>query len=76
MSDPFYALSRVLTYATATVIATDPTNNDAKMNLAEIFEINGQLRKALDLVYQGEFYSISFPLTSDGLRITRSHRFS
>lgn len=36
------------------VIATDPTSNDAKMKLAEIYEINGQLRKALVLVYQGE----------------------
>lgn len=31
----------------------DPTNNDAKMKLAEIYEIMGEPRKALDLVYEG-----------------------
>ena len=31
----------------------DPTNNDAKMKLAEISEIMGEPRKALDLVYEG-----------------------
>ncbi|KAF8957215.1 hypothetical protein BDZ97DRAFT_1924824 [Flammula alnicola] len=30
----------------------DPTNNDAKMKLAEIYEIMGEARKALDLVYE------------------------
>ncbi|KAJ3811099.1 hypothetical protein F5876DRAFT_88515 [Lentinula aff. lateritia] len=30
----------------------DPTNNDAKMKLAEIYEIMNEPRKALDLVYQ------------------------
>ncbi|PPQ68724.1 hypothetical protein CVT26_003630 [Gymnopilus dilepis] len=30
----------------------DPTNNDAKMKLAEIYEIMGEPRKALDLVYE------------------------
>ncbi|KAJ3795759.1 hypothetical protein GGU11DRAFT_209264 [Lentinula aff. detonsa] len=30
----------------------DPTNNDAKMKLAEIYEILNEPRKALDLVYQ------------------------
>lgn len=31
----------------------DPANNDAKMKLAEIYEIMGEPRKALDLVYEG-----------------------
>ncbi|KAF8153752.1 hypothetical protein B0H34DRAFT_65394 [Crassisporium funariophilum] len=30
----------------------DPTNNDAKMKLAEIYEILGEPRKALELVYE------------------------
>jgi general transcription factor 3C polypeptide 3 (transcription factor C subunit 4) len=30
----------------------DPTNNEAKMKLAEIYEILNQPRKALDLVYE------------------------
>ncbi|KAF8812960.1 TPR-like protein [Phlegmacium glaucopus] len=30
----------------------DPSNNDAKMKLAEIYEIMGEPRKALDLVYE------------------------
>ncbi|RPD58991.1 TPR-like protein [Lentinus tigrinus ALCF2SS1-7] len=34
------------------VIHADPTNNDAKMKLAEIFEILNEPRKALDLVLQ------------------------
>ena len=31
----------------------DPTNNDAKMKLAEIYEILNEPRKALELVYEG-----------------------
>ncbi|KAI5117819.1 hypothetical protein M0805_004949 [Coniferiporia weirii] len=34
------------------VISIDPTNNEAKMKLAEIYEVTGQPRKALELVYQ------------------------
>ncbi|CAL1715852.1 unnamed protein product [Somion occarium] len=34
------------------VIVADPTHNDAKMKLAEIYEILGEPRKALDLVMQ------------------------
>ncbi|KDQ49967.1 hypothetical protein JAAARDRAFT_42458 [Jaapia argillacea MUCL 33604] len=34
------------------VIQADPTHNDAKMKLAEIYEILNEPRKALDLVYQ------------------------
>jgi hypothetical protein len=33
--------------------AVDPANNDAKMKLAEIYEIMGEPRKALDIVYEG-----------------------
>ena len=36
-----------------TVIKADPTHNDAKMKLAEIYEIMNEPRKALDLVMQG-----------------------
>ena len=36
------------------VIQADPTNNDAKMKLAEIFEILNEPRKALELVMQGD----------------------
>ena len=32
----------------------DPTHNDAKMKLAEIYEVLNEPRKALDLVLQGE----------------------
>lgn len=39
---------------TCTVIAADPENDDAKRNLAEVFEILGETRKALNLVIQGE----------------------
>ena len=45
------ALSYVL--GGSPVRLADPTNNDAKMKLAEIYEIMGEPRKALDLVYQG-----------------------
>jgi hypothetical protein len=31
----------------------DPQNNDAKMRLAEIYEILNEPRKALELVYEG-----------------------
>jgi hypothetical protein len=31
----------------------DPNHNEAKMKLAEIYEILNQPRKALDLVYEG-----------------------
>jgi len=35
------------------VIEADPTHNEAKMKLAELYEIMDEPRKALDLVYQG-----------------------
>ena len=35
------------------VIQADPTLNDAKMKLAEIYEILNEPRKALELVTQG-----------------------
>jgi general transcription factor 3C polypeptide 3 (transcription factor C subunit 4) len=47
LSPPFPS-SRVLS-----VIAVDPSNSDAKMKLAEVYEIMNEPRKALDLVYQG-----------------------
>lgn len=36
-----------------TVIEADPGHNEAKMKLAELYEILDEPRKALDLVYQG-----------------------
>lgn len=35
------------------MINADPTHNEAKMKLAELYEIMDEPRKALDLVYQG-----------------------
>ena len=35
------------------VIDADPAHNEAKMKLAELYEIMDEPRKALDLVYQG-----------------------
>ena len=40
------------------VIKVDPTNNEAKKRLAEIYEAGGQLRRALDLLYQGGGFSL------------------
>jgi thioredoxin-like negative regulator of GroEL len=39
------------------VIDADPSNNDAKMKLAELYEIMDEPRKALELVYQGTLFS-------------------
>lgn len=36
----------------------DPTHNEAKMKLAEIYEILNEPRKALELVYEGNFSDI------------------
>lgn len=36
-----------------TVISADPDNDDAKRGLAEVYEILGETRKALNLVNQG-----------------------
>ena len=44
----------------AIVIKADPSHNEAKMKLAEIYEILNDPRKALDLVLQGTV-SCSFP---------------
>jgi hypothetical protein len=41
------------THATP-VIANWPEDTDAKMKLAEVYEISGEPRKALQLVYQGD----------------------
>lgn len=35
------------------VIAADPENDDAKRGLAEVYEILGETRKALNLMNQG-----------------------
>ena len=40
----------------------DSTLNEAKMKLAEIYEILNEPRKALDLVYEGLFPFLSFAL--------------
>jgi hypothetical protein len=41
-----YSITRI-------VIAANPENDDAKRNLAEVYEILGETRKALNLVIQG-----------------------
>ncbi len=53
----------------------DPTNNDAKMKLAEVYESMNEPRKALELVYEGSFMSLrpkQFPPTF----MLHSHRLS
>ena len=41
----------------------DPTHNDAKMKLAEIYEILGETRRALELVYEGmQLVLLSHPI--------------
>lgn len=54
----WYLFGSVLTLL-VTVISVDPSNNDAKMKLAEIYEIMNEPRKALDLVYQGTLTLLS-----------------
>ena len=51
----FPLLSKAVSYIVGyvSVRLVDPANNDAKMKLAEIYEIMGEPRKALDLVYEG-----------------------
>jgi general transcription factor 3C polypeptide 3 (transcription factor C subunit 4) len=51
----FPSSSNVVSYilGDVSVRLVDPANNDAKMKLAEIYEIMGEPRKALDLVYEG-----------------------
>jgi hypothetical protein len=36
----------------------DPTHNEAKMKLAEIYEILNEPRKALELVYEGLHFTL------------------
>lgn len=36
-----------------TVRIVDPTDNETKMKLADIYEVLGETRRALDLVYEG-----------------------
>ena len=51
----------------------DPANNEAKMKLAEIYEITNETRKALDLVYEGGlFVDHSIP----NCLCSCSHRFA
>jgi general transcription factor 3C polypeptide 3 (transcription factor C subunit 4) len=45
------------------VKSADPDNNDAKMKLAEIYEMLNEPRKALELVYEGEPPSRPYWLT-------------
>lgn len=45
----------VLALTCLTVITADPTNHDAKMKLAEIYEIMNEPRKALELVLEGMY---------------------
>jgi Tfp pilus assembly protein PilF len=46
-----------------TVLKADPSNTDAKKELAAIYEILGETRKALDLVLQGTSFQI--PIVND-----------
>jgi len=41
------------------VIDADPSNTDAKMKLAELYEIMDEPRKALELVYQGTLFPLN-----------------
>ena len=50
---PFFSIAVSYKLGGASVRLVDPANNDAKMKLAEIYEIMGEPRKALDLVYEG-----------------------
>ena len=45
-----------------TVISADPDNDDAKRGLAEVYEILGETRKALNLVNQGAWTNSAFKL--------------
>ena len=49
----FFKRSILYILGGTSVRLVDPANNDAKMKLAEIYEIMGEPRKALDLVYEG-----------------------
>ena len=40
------------------VISADDTQNEVKMSLAEIYEVLNEPRKALKLVYEGQFYRL------------------
>jgi general transcription factor 3C polypeptide 3 (transcription factor C subunit 4) len=52
--EPPASHSGSLTYSDHPLVkSADPTNNDAKMKLAEIYEILNEPRKALELVYEG-----------------------
>ena len=44
----------------ALVKSADPSHNEAKMKLAEVYEILNEPRKALELVYEGmSIYSVA-----------------
>lgn len=49
-----YAQLLRLLFQRIIVISVDPSNNEAKMLLAEIYELQNEDRKALELVYQGQ----------------------
>lgn len=46
-------ISSYIIWTQYTVLAADPSHRDAKMELAKIYEILNEPRKALDLVMQG-----------------------
>lgn len=74
MSQLHFCCSNVHT-SVFTVITADPTHNEAKMKLAEIYEILNEPRKALDLVLQG-MSLISFEYLTSIPDVTASHQFS
>lgn len=50
-----YSLTSSQSYV---VVSMDSSNSEVKMKLAEIYELKGQPRRALDLVYQGCFENL------------------
>ena len=53
----------------------DPTHNDAKMKLAEIYEILGETRRALELVYEGmQSFSPPVPSSTQRLQVIDSRK--
>ncbi|KAJ3569113.1 hypothetical protein NP233_g5266 [Leucocoprinus birnbaumii] len=56
------------------VRSIDPTHNDAKMKLAEIYEAMGEPRKALELVYEGSSTSVHANLIYENYAVIDSRK--
>ena len=59
------SLAGIVAQSPCKVRVADSTNNEAKMKLAEIYEITNEPRKALTLVYEGASYSLELASSSD-----------